>query len=210
MKKNIILHLMVISFIFGFGYQTLSAKTILTPFVGFDLMQKAGKESDYLPGERDFCLTDSHTVNGFGLGIKSDKTVYFGFELNYSLKGNALQTDPSDEDTVTIDTYTRASGSILLGVRAVNSPSFSMAFEAGGGGLYLLNAEEKSYTSTAGYETIISPPENAFGAHAFAGLALTAFFTPSVGIHVAARYQIFFLTPQQSAISLQAGLAFRI
>jgi hypothetical protein len=191
-------------------WQPLSAKSIFTLFGAFDLMQKEGSNSDYLEGERDFCLTDGHTLTGFGFGIKSEKPFYIGFELQYTLKGTAVQTDPSDNDTVTIDTYPRASGSLLLGVRVVDTPTIAVAIEAGGGGVYLMSTDPKTYISTAGYETIIATPENTFGGQAFGGLAVTAFFSKAFGLNIGARYQIFFLKPQQNTIALQAGLAIRI
>lgn len=207
-KSSLILILLV--FLCPAVITTLSGATTLYPFASFDWLKQVGENADYQAGINDFCITDAHQTTAIGLGLTTGGALHFGFELQYTLKGTALMHDPSDGDTLSIDTYARALATVLAGYKVIDSSNLTLAIEAGGGGLFMLGAEDKIYTSGHGLETTIMAPEKTTSAQVFAGIALNYFFSKSMGLHLGARYFFYLLTPKQQSFSAQAGLAFRL
>ena len=81
-----------------------------------NFFSSSGSEEDYDQAENDFPLVSSHQSVGFGVGFLNDSgRVLFGFEAQYNAKSTATLTDPSDNDTVEIETYPYNVGILLIG-----------------------------------------------------------------------------------------------
>lgn len=147
-------------------------------------------EGTYEAGVTDFSNTDAHTVLGFGLGItsSSEKLFFTGLEVHYNMQGKVIMTDPSDSDTVEIDTYKNVMGFLTVGFNIVRSESLNFFVNGGGGVNYLLGTETATYTSTLGYETIIEPPERKYNFMAFGGAGVSFMFSGGAGVFASGRY----------------------
>jgi hypothetical protein len=171
-------------------------------------------EGTYEEGVNDFANTSSYQVYGFGLGImsSSEKTVYTGVEVHYNLQGKVTLTDPSDDDTVEIDTYKNITGLLVLGINIVKSSVIRVFVNGGGGGKYMLSAEEQTFTSSLGYETIIEVPEKKFSLMAFGGGGVIFMFSESIGAFASGRYIHVFKSDEndvsKSSIMALGGLYF--
>lgn len=169
-------------------------------------------ESDYEEGVIDFSIMSSHTTYGIGFGIvQTSKGVFFiGIEGHYNLSGKTDLTDPSDDDTVNINTYKNIAGYLTLGFNIVNSERFSFFINGGGGVNYISDAKEETYTSTMGYETIIEPPEKKYCFAGFGGVGFVVRLSETVGIFLNGRYLfISYEEPAESAIVGLAGFHFK-
>lgn len=174
-----------------------------------NFVNSIGTESDYQAGENDFPIMSSHQNYGFGLGFTSGSgIVFYGVEVNFNLNGKTTLKDPSDDDTVEIDTYKYASGFLLLGFNIIRSSSIKIYINGGGGVSYALDAKTQTYTSQLGYETQIDPPEKKYPLSGFGGVGLEIYFSQTSGLFLGGRYQyIAFDEPQTMFIAL-AGIAF--
>ncbi len=173
-----------------------------------NFLREAGGESDYEAGTNDFPISSSHQTFGFGIGFNKDFGHFFlGPEISYNLNGTTTLTDPSDNDTVNINTYKFVSLFFNLGFNLVNSDLLRLYINGGGGVSYTLNADSRTYTSQMGYETQISPPDRKFPLSFFGGTGLDFKISPNLSIILSGRYQyIVFKQPQTMIIAL-AGVA---
>ncbi len=163
---------------------------------------------EYVAGENDFSNTSSYQIYGFGLGImsSSEKTAYTGLEVHYNLKGKATLTDPSDNDTVEIDTYKNIAALLVIGINIVKSDTMKVFINGGGGGKYVLSAEEQTYTSSLGYETIIEVPDKKYDFMAFGGGGIIYMFSGAAGVFASGRYIHVFKDTPESSIMILGGL----
>jgi len=173
-----------------------------------NFIREAGGASDYEAGTNDFPISSSHQTFGFGAGFSKDfGHFFFGPEISYNLNGTTILTDPSDNDTVNINTYKFVSLFFNLGFNLVNSDLLRLYINGGGGVNYTLNADSRTYTSQMGYETQISPPDRKFPLSVFGGTGLDFKISPNLSIILSGRYQyIVFKQPQTMIIAL-AGIA---
>lgn len=174
-----------------------------------NLVRAAGSESDYEVGVNEFPLAAAHTTYGFGAGVSSDYgAMFFGFETHFNFGGTATLTDPSDNDTVDIDTYKYISGLFIVGLNIVHTSQLRLFIQGGGGVNYTLNAQSKLYTSRENYETQIDPPDNRFPISALGGAGIELDFSDRVGLMFISRYEYLALDQPQSKISVLMGLIF--
>jgi len=169
-----------------------------------NFIREAGGASDYEAGTNDFPISSSHQTFGFGAGFSKDFGHFFlGPEISYNLNGTTILTDPSDNDTVNINTYKFVSLFFNLGFNLVNSDLLRLYINGGGGVNYTLNADSRTYTSQMGYETQISPPDRKFPLSVFGGTGLDFKISPNLSIILSGRYQyIVFKQPQTMIIAL--------
>ncbi len=126
---------------------------------GFNFMSSYGSIDDYIAGENDFPVTPSH--KGGMLSFSADYRLFgnFGFMLsgNYYLSSSVELSDPSDGDTVNIDTSPHFGVSLNL-FYSLDSGIIKSFFYIGGG-FDKLFSEDKVYTSNYGYEIVFLSPE---------------------------------------------------
>jgi len=170
----------------------------------FNFTQNTGYEA----GANDFSTHEAYTTFGAGYGLTIGSKAFFGLELHYNLSGKAILTDPSDNDTVSIDTYKYASGLLLIGFNIVRNPGIRFYIEGGGGIAYGIDIKTKTYISAQGFETIIEPPQKRSPFFGFGGLGIDLYFTHGIGMTVHARYRYLAADDPQSAVIALAGLVF--
>ena len=162
----------------------------------------------YEEGVTDFSDADGFQTFGIGAGLITGGTSFFGLEVHYNMAGKATLNDPSDDDTVEIDTYQYVSGLLTFGFHLIQNSPLKLYIQAGAGVSYAMGAEEKTYTSSLGYETIISVPDKQYPITGFAGLGVMFEVTPGISVMGSARYQYMMTDDPQSAILILAGVAF--
>jgi hypothetical protein len=174
-----------------------------------NFMGATGSEDNYIEGENDFPVASSFSTLGFGLGFTTSfHPFFFGLEAHYNLGGTTVLTDPSDDDTVKINTYNYASGFLILGVDLVKNQKYSLFINTGIGLSFALNPEMKAYISEYGYETQIELPEKKQSLTAFGGLGLNIYFSRALGAQVNMRYQYMDQDESQSAFLVAAGIVY--
>ena len=173
-----------------------------------NFIREAGGESDYKAGTNDFPISSSHQTFGFGAGFSKDfGHFFFGSEISYNLNGTTILTDPSDNDTVNINTYKFASLFFTMGFNLVNSNLLRLYINGGGGVSYSLNTDSRTYTSQMGYETQISPPDRKFPLSVFGGTGFDFKISPKLSIIMSGRYQYIGFKQPQTMIIVLAGIA---
>ena len=165
-------------------------------------------EGEYVEGTNDFSNTDAFSTFGAGAGLTSSGSSFFGLEVHYNMPGTTTLTDPKDSDTVKIDTYQSVAGFVTIGFCFVNSQTLRFYAQLGGGGVYALGVETKTYTSSMGFETLIEPPENEFAIAGFGGLGVQVFFSSNIGITGSVRYQYTSYEDAMSSIVALGGVVF--
>jgi len=173
-------------------------------------VNSAGAEADYREGENDFPIMSSHQTYGAGFGLTFGSTAFIGIEGHYNLSGKATLTDPSDDDTVEIDTYKYASALLTIGFNIIRKQSVRFYVSGGGGVSYTLDAKTKTYTSQLGYETRIETPEKKYPLTGFGGFGFEFFFSQSAGIILSGRYIYIDLDEPQTVFVGLAGIVFRL
>lgn len=174
-----------------------------------NFVASSGSESDYKPGENDFPLTSSHKNYGAGFGLTIGSTLFIGVEGHYNLNGKAILTDPSDNDTVEVDTEKYISGFLTLGLNIVKSRSFRLYISGGGGSCRYSEGETKTYVSELGYETEIYPPEEKSCLAGFGGAGLELYINRSSGLTLAGRYLYLNLEKSQTVLMAMAGFIWK-
>lgn len=170
-----------------------------------------GSEEDYEEGINDFPLASSYQTFGVGFGLSSGKVAFIGFEGHYNMSGKVTLTDPSDNDTVNIDTYKHASGFITIGFNIVRNRT-TRFYVNGGGGIHLIaeKLETKFYVSELGYETAIEPASGRSYAAGFGGLGLELYISKTMGVFVGGRYLFYSIAGEfQSALTALVGIVTR-
>ncbi|MCP2604630.1 hypothetical protein NLC29_00545 [Candidatus Aminicenantes bacterium AH-873-B07] len=203
--------LLFVIFILIFTSNRAFAETNFYLFGKGNFVNSAGTEADYKEGENDFPIMSAHQTYGGGFGLSfSPKGIFLiGIEAHYNLNGKATLTDPSDNDTVEIDTYKNVSGFLTLGFNLVKSKLLSFFINGGGGIYYSLDATERIYTSRLGFETIIEPPEKRYHFAGFGGAGIILSFSESVGLLLCGRYTYIAIKEQpETMIEALAGLVF--
>jgi hypothetical protein len=174
-----------------------------------NFFSSSGNSDDYEAGVNDFPLAAGHSTYGFGAGLTSGSgAAFFGLEAHYNLKGSVTLTDPSDDDTVDIDTYQNLTGLFILGFNIIKTSSVRFFVNGGGGVSMTIGAEDAVYESSRGFETEINVPDKKYPLTFFGGAGAVLKFSPSVGVIIMGRYQYISLDQPQSAIAAMAGLCF--
>lgn len=169
----------------------------------------SGSVDDYVEGENEFPIASAYKNYGAGFGLTFGKVVFAGIELHYNLSGKATLTDPSDDDTLEINTYKYASGIFTLGVNIVRNQTVRLFINGGGGVRYNLDAESQTYTSELGFAVEIEPPEKKFLFEAFGGAGLELYISQSTGLFFNGRYSYVNFDDSQMAIVVLTGLVYR-
>ena len=185
-----------------------AAGTEVYLFGRMTLGRPIGDSTDYEPGVYDFPQSESYTIPGFGLGFRSGRTVYFGLEGHFNMKGKMTLVDPSDNDRVEIDTYPSITGLLVLGIRVINNRMLLVFLEGGGGVSFATSVKSRAYTSELGVETRIEPPEETSPFVYFGGAGIVLNLSRTTGLIINARYRFTNAEQKQTALVAGAGLNF--
>jgi opacity protein-like surface antigen len=178
-------------------------------FGGWNRVFEYGSEDDYVMGENDFPVTPSHTSFNFGAAFALFFTPRLGVELDarYNLPTEITLLDPSDQDTVVIDTAKHYALTLNLVYRLLGrrlSPYVLV-----GGGWDKLVAEEETAMSEYGFEIEFVPPEKTSNMVANLGGGMEVFLLSNLGARLDVRYSIIFDDPHnQRTLNMTVGLLF--
>ena len=178
-------------------------------FGGWYQVFEYGEEEDYVMGENDFPVTPSHASFNLGAALALFFTSRLGVELDvrYALPTEVTLVDPSDLDTVKIDTAKHYTLTLNLVYRVLGkrlTPYFLV-----GGGMDKLMAKEEIALSEYGYEIEFSPPAKTTNTVANIGGGLEVFLLSNLGARVDVRYSIIFDDPHnQNSLNVTGGLLF--
>jgi len=179
-------------------------------FGGINRVFQYGSEDNYILGENDFPVTPSHTpaILGASLAYFFSKNLGLEADGRYTFSTTATLVDPSDQDTVDVDTSKHFS--LTLNLIYLFSKGNLKPYLVAGGGFDSVSAEEKNYISEYGFDITVEPPESTTDALANFGAGLIYSVSESVGIRLDVRYVLIFAQPD-SVKSLNAvlGASFR-
>ena len=156
--KKVLLFVFILVFVVSFSFSQ-EKKFQLSMFGGLNFASEYGSEADYVLEENDFPVTPSHSPINFGTALAYFLTNRIDVELDgrYTLSSKVTLEDPSDQDTVDINTSKHYSVTLNL-VYKVLKGNFSPYIVAGGGIDKLLAKQEK-YISKEEYEIEFLVPE---------------------------------------------------
>jgi opacity protein-like surface antigen len=204
-KKNLRFVIVLFLLLSLGAVQAKAERGRLSIFGGWSRVFASGSEADYRPGENDFPVTPAHSPFqlGFALGIIVNDQI--GVELDYRtfLSSRLTLEDPSDLDTVEVDS-SRHYALAINGVYRILEGRLSPYILAGGG-FEKLSAQDKTYTSEFGFDVEFSSPEKT--THGMANLGGGILFSAlkSLMIRLDVRYSLIFSDPQQRILSLSMG-----
>lgn len=178
-------------------------------FGGWNRVFEYGSEDDYVLGENDFPVTPAHSPFQFGTALAFSLTDKIGLELDgrYALSSKVSLVDPSDQDTVEINTAKHYSITLNFVYRFLNGRL--RPYVLLGGGIDKLVAEEETYTSEYGFEIEFLAPEKTTDPVANIAAGIQFFILSRLGARLDLRYSIIFDDPDnQSILSTTFGLFF--
>jgi hypothetical protein len=150
---------------------------------GLNLFAINGTDSDYVAGINDFPTIPAYQSQAFGLGFSvfTSRSFAVGLDFRYGLSVQIDLRDPSDGETITVDTPNNLSAIFNLYKYFDLSRRLGVVVSLGGG-VENLDAEEKEYLSSLGSRIIIAGPEKAISPLASGGIGLQAMLNRSLGI----------------------------
>lgn len=209
--KKIALFLIVFGFMsnLGFGQE----KNQVTGFAGLNYVMKYGSEADYVQGENDFPVTPAHMLPIFGFSYTRffSETIAVEVDFRYNLTSRVTLEDPSDGDTIDIDTtqhYT-ITGNLIY---QLSTGNFIPYIVVGGGFDNLVNAEDQSITSALGYDVTLEAPEKKIDIVVNAGAGVNYFISSNSGFRFDARYIFTPSTddhPAINSLNITGGIFYR-
>jgi outer membrane beta-barrel protein len=179
-------------------------------FGGINHVFKYGSEDDYVLGGNDFPVTPAHTPPTFGASFGYFFSKNLGLELDwrYVLSSKATLEDPSDLDTVEIDSSKHYS--LTLNLLYEFTSGKLRPYVVAGGGFDKLMAKDATYTSDYGFEITLEAPEKTLDAVANFGAGLNYFLSGSMALKLDVRYVMIFADPNNvNNLSAVVGLSFR-
>jgi outer membrane beta-barrel protein len=179
-------------------------------FGGLNHVFEYGSENDYALGENDFPVTPSHTPPALGASLAYFFSENLGLELDwrYVLSSTVTLEDPSDQDTVDIDSSKHYSMTLNLLYQFMSGKL--RPYIVAGGGFDKLLAEDATYTSDYGFEITLEAPEKTLDAVFNFGAGLNYYVSDSVALKLDVRYVMIFADPNNvNNLSSVAGLLFR-
>jgi len=209
-KKSSVILVFILFTLFFLTPAAHAQKIQLSVFGGINHVFEYGSEDDYALGENDFPVTPSHSppVLGVSLGYFFNENLGLELDWRYVLSSKVTLEDPSDQDTVEIDSSKHYS--LTLNLVYQFGGGKIRPYVVAGGGFDKLQAEDATYTSEYGFEIILEAPEKTLDAVANFGAGLNFFVSDSVAFKLDARYVMIFADPQTvNNLSAVAGLAVR-
>lgn len=189
--RKIILLILVTLFLSGLAWGQ-DKKFQLSLLGGINYVPEYGSEDDHVIGENDFPVTPSHKVGCLGLSAAYFFSEKIAIELSarYYLRTDVVLQDPSDQDSVEIQTGKH------LGIFANIIYRFSgrnfRPYVTVGTGIDHIMTKDKTYTSEYGFEVEFAAPERKLDPVLNFGGGLNYFFSSNFGVGVDLRYIIIF------------------
>lgn len=189
---------------FGFGQPK---KFQISLFAGLSHVLEYGSEDEYVMGENDFPVNPSHTPLGFGtaLAYSFTKNMAFELEARYTLSTKVTLVDPSDQDTVEVNTSSHISGTLNFIYHFLDGKI--RPYLIIGGGIDKLFAKDETYTSDYGYEVEFLAPEKSIDPVAQLGAGIHYLPSLNTGARLDLRYGLIFDKPN-TVNSLKIALGF--
>jgi len=189
------------------------AKAYFHFFGGLNRVFEYGCDCDYEQGVDDFPVTPEHTTANVGMSFGYLLGRGFGIEVDgrYHTNAEVTLTDPSDGDTVDIDTAKHYSITASLIYRIFRGGS-TPYLVAGAGFDTLVDVETKTLETDFGYEFILDEPEKKTDFMFHLGGGFEFLLSQSFGLRLDARYVNVPKTddhPDIQSVNATAGLIFR-
>lgn len=207
LRRAIGLGLMLMAFLPGFSWAQKVRASFLT---GGCIMLAYGSEQDYVLGENDFPVTPAHSSIQLGgaLGLPLNEKLMLELDGRFVFSSPVTLEDPSDEDTVRIDT----SRHLMLGLNLVYRMSGGRfrPYVLVGAGLDKVFAEDMTATSEYGFDIILEAPSGGEGLDPLINLGAGGMFalSPRLALRLEARYVLIVDSPKKpSGLCLSLGLA---
>jgi outer membrane beta-barrel protein len=193
-----------------FAGTAYAQKFQLSVFGGLNHVFEYGSENDYALGQNDFPVTPSHTPPVLGASLAYRFTERLGLELDwrYVLSSKVTLEDPSDQDTVEIDSSKHYSLTLNLLYQLMSGKL--RPYVLAGGGFDKLQAKDAEYTSEYGFEITLEAPEKTLDAVFNFGAGLNYFLSESMALKLDVRYVMIFADPNNvNNLSTVVGVVFR-
>jgi outer membrane protein W len=195
-------------FIMGKGKKS---KWQITLLGGINRVTVYGSEDEYIPAENDFPVTPAHSPLSLGASLTYYLSQRTAVEVGsrYFSSSTVTLLDPSDQDTVDIDTAAHLAFNANF-IFFAGKGNFRLYLTAGAG-IDTVFAEDKTYTSAYGYEIEFLAPERKLDFLFNIGNGFQISISPKFGITVDARYMVVFSKPSNlKSLNLMAGVFFNI
>jgi outer membrane beta-barrel protein len=196
-----------IPFLTGAAY---AQKFQFSVFGGINHVFKYGSEDDFVLGENHFPVTPTHTPPIFGASLSLFFSENLGLELDwrYVFSSKVILVDPSDQDTVEIDSSKHYSLTLNLLYQFMSGKL--RPYVVAGGGFDNLSAEDATYTSEYGFAITLEAPEKTLDAVANFGAGMNYFVSDNLGLKLDVRYVMIFADPNNvNNLSAVFGVSFR-
>lgn len=192
--KKILLIIFILALLvnFSFGKEKRFRVSFLS---GLNHVFKFGSEDDYAIGKNDFPVIPAHTPANFGAGFAVFFIKNIGIELEgrYILTSRVTLLDPSDKDTIKINTARHFALTV----------NFFCQFLSGkfrpylilGSGFDKLLPKGGTYTTEYGYEVDLMTPEKTIDPTYHVGCGIDYFLNSSLGARFDVRYVFIFVDP---------------
>jgi outer membrane protein W len=206
-SNRAILLLLGVLCMFSLPQEIFAQKFQFSVFGGINHIFTYGSEQDYVVGENDFPVTPSHTPFNVGAAFSVFLTQNIGVELDgrYTLSSQVTLMDPSDNDTVAIDTSKHYAVTLNFVYRFLDGkirPYFVL-----GGGVDKLLGEDRTYVTEYGWDVEFIAPEGTLDPVANLGGGVHYFVSSNLGIRIDLRYVLIFSEPDRLG-SLNGVLGF--
>jgi len=180
----------------------------LSFFYGLNHIFEYGSEDDYIPMENDFPVTPAHTPSQFGAALAFFPAGNIGIELDtrYILSSEITLQDPSDLDSVKVDTHKHYS--VILNLIYRIQKGRLTPYFAGGVGFDRLVGEGRTYTSEYGWmiELLVPEKRTDFALNLGAGIYFS--IVAPLGARFDVRYIWIFADPDiVTSLSLVLGVS---
>jgi hypothetical protein len=185
-------------------------KTSITLLGGLNMFGAIGSDSDYVAGENDFPAIPSYQapVMGLRLSFGASRRMAWGLDIRYGLTGTVDRRDPSDNETVSVDTPQNLTAILQVQTSLDLTDQLALLIVVGGGAEYRL-AQEKTFISSLGNKIVVGKPDKPLSPLVAAGLGLQYMFSDSFGLVAEGRVAYAVRTPAQMVITPALGLVIR-
>jgi hypothetical protein len=216
MKKNII-NCLVILVLFTMATSTFSAiaqkesfkKTQFTLRGAFNMFSANGADTDYVAGTNDFPVTPAYSAPAFGIGLTlfTSPSFAIGIDVRYGLSAKVDLRDPSDQETVNVETLKNIVGTLSFHKYFELSKQMQLNVSLGGGAENLM-ANDTEYTGSFGSKVVVAAAKS-FSPLAAAGIGFQYMFGDSLGVSVEFRGTYIFREQAQLIISPALALVLK-
>ena len=188
-------------FFLYFPLRAQDSRITISFFGGLNHVGEYGTVDDYVQGENDFPVTPSHTPFCFGVALGFELIRGLGLEADfrYHLSSSLVLEDPSDGDSISIDSSKHFTMSGNLTYR-FSSGTVKPYLLFGAGIDFLSGAKTQTLTSEYGYGITLFPPDDTSDIMVNAGGGCLFRLSRKIGLRLDARYVHIFRSEDLSAI----------